>query len=232
MLDDPIIERDVTIPALKPGTVAVLSRDGEILSQLDDWLRRLPAQIAVVKVFGNQIPRQRNYAVEKMYGEWLCFVDADIVPPDDGLIKLQESEASICVGVCHERFAPFDLCLTKSLEPPARWTVHEIPRRGLLHVVAAGTGFMMIQRRVFAGMSRPYFRCGQIALDILAEDTEFCLRASEAGFQTYVECSVRCGHRVSGIMRPGMDGRAWIEWPGPGTYVLPLTQPDREPVSA
>ena len=209
---------EITLP---PGTIAVLHK-GHILSELDDWLREQPRAWPVVKVRGNQIARGRNVAAARMTGDYLLFVDSDVVPPPDALYRLVAADVDIASGVVPERFPAFEPCLQKTFEPPTRWTLADLPKTGLLRVPAAGTGCLLIRRRVLETVPTPWFRCGQLVPDLLMEDTDFCLRAGEAGFATYAVCDVRCGHEVSGILWPGKDGRMWIEWPGPGTYRVPL----------
>ena len=57
--------------------------------------------------------------------------------------------------------------------------------------------------------------------DFLAEDTEFCLRAAEKGFPSYLDCSIRVGHTIRPVLWPHSDGDVWIQWAG-SPYRAPL----------
>lgn len=197
------------------GVVAVLHR-GDVGAELLHWIRRLPSDVALATPRGNQIARQRNAAVME-YGipPWVLFVDSDSVPPPDALPKIVAVREPIVAGVVLERMFPHQVCAVKTLDPPTRWTLAELPRKGLVPCPAFGAGFMLVREEVFKALEFPWFRCGQITPDLLHEDMEFCLRAGAAGFQASLECSIRIGHVTSAILWPGFDGKPWVQWSGP-----------------
>jgi len=201
------------------GTIAVLQQ-GSIHPDLTTWLEQLreryPGRLYTPKPRGNQIPRQRNLAVDHLWGDWLLFVDADCVPPPHALEDLLGAGELLVGGVVLERFAPFWVAAIKSLDPPTKWTVEEVPARlGLIPAEALGTGCLLIRREAFTRIEAPWFRCGQIVPDLLLEDTEFSFRAKAQGIQPCLHCGVRVGHEVRGIVWPGRDGQRWVQWPGP-----------------
>lgn len=195
------------------GTIAVLHQ-GAICTKLAHWLRQQPSELCLVTPQGNQIPRQRNMAVHAMQGDWLFFIDSDCAPPVDVLPRLLSHNVPLVGGVVLERYSPFYVAATKSLEPAEKWRADELPKDGLLPVPAMGTGCLLVRREVFDAVPEPWFKCGQLIPDCLTEDTEFCLRASEAGFPVYLDCGVRVFHRMEGYGVVGRDGKMWIEWPG------------------
>lgn len=197
------------------GVVAILNR-GDVDAELLHWVRRLPPEVKLALPRGNQIPRQRNAAVVQFgIPPWILFVDSDSIPSSDALLRITQNPGMIVGGVMQERTHPFNITAVKSLDPPARYTLAEIPRHGSIPAVATGTGFTLVRREVLLEVEPPWFRCGQITPDLLMEDTEFCIRAGKAGFQTVLDCDVRIGHKTSAIMWPGTDGKPWVQWPGP-----------------
>jgi hypothetical protein len=210
------------------GTVGVLTGGGAPIDELGTWLEGLPSGVEVRKVRGNQIPYQRNKLVSEMVGGWLCFVDADCVPPPGALEQLLDRNVGVVGGVILERRDPFQVCATRSLEPFERYLRSEIPARGLFPVVAIGTGFVLIRREVFEALgARHWFRAGQIpgAPDLLAEDLDFCLRAAAVGFPSYMDCGVRVKHEIHGLVSLGDDGEIWAQWDGPDGARLPYAEP-------
>jgi cellulose synthase/poly-beta-1,6-N-acetylglucosamine synthase-like glycosyltransferase len=205
------------------GTVVVINR-GAINTTLVHWLRRLPGDVALLTPRGNQIPRQRNEGVHHSPGAWVLFVDSDQVPTPDALSQLLAWEQPIVGAVVMERFSPHELVAVKSIAPPARYQLGEIPKRGLLPVAALGAGFLLVRRSVFEQVAFPWFRCGQLVPDLLLEDTEFCLRASRAGVPIFLDCGLRIGHAAECVIWPGRDGRPWVEWNGPVDRREPLEQ--------
>ena len=203
---------------LSPGTIAILNQ-GEINEMLSAWLfqvaKRWPHLPTPVRPQGNQIARQRNMAVERMVGDWLFFLDADMVPPStDILADLVLSDAEIVSGVALERYPPFHVGATH-VETHEKLLLKDLPISGPLEVATVGTGCLLVRRPVFAAMDPPWFRCGQIDPQYLTEDSEFCLRAAKAGFRILLHCSVRIGHVATGVLWPGRNGQRWIEWRGP-----------------
>ena len=203
---------------LSTGTIAILNQ-GEVNEMLAAWLfqvaKRWPYLPTPVRPQGNQIARQRNMAVERMIGDWLLFLDADMVPPStDVLLDLVESEADVVSGVALERWPPFRVGAT-SLETGEKLLLKDLPTSGPLEVATVGTGCLLVRRGVFAVMDPPWFRCGQVDPQYLTEDSEFCLRAAKAGFRIVLHCGVRVGHLATGVLWPGRNGQRWIEWRGP-----------------
>jgi len=197
------------------GVVAVLHR-GDVGSELLHWVRRLPPDVKLALPRGNQIARQRNAAVME-YGipPWTLFVDSDSVPPPDALARIVAVREPIVSGVVLERMYPHRVSAVKSLDPPERWALADLPRSGLVPCPAFGAGFMLVRGEVFEALDFPWFRCGQITPDLLHEDMEFCLRAGKAGFQPVLDAGIRVGHTTSAVLWPGLDGRPWVEWSGP-----------------
>jgi hypothetical protein len=201
------------------GTVGILTGRGPACDGLSAWLEQdVPLTVQRQRVPGNQIAWQRNWVVERMrHGdEWVLFADADCVPPAGALPRLLSHAVGIVGALNIERVAPFAVCAVKSFEPFVRYQVEEFPRsvRDLLPVVSVGTGFTLIRRKVFDAVPRPWFRCGQIAPDLLAEDLDFGLRAAQAGFPSFLDPGVRPGHETKVTLSAG-DGELLAQWEGP-----------------
>jgi cellulose synthase/poly-beta-1,6-N-acetylglucosamine synthase-like glycosyltransferase len=203
------------------GTVVVLHR-GVINTRLVHWLRRLPGDVDLKTPEGNQIPRQRNEGVYYAQGEWVLFMDSDTVPLPQTLDQLLSWGEPIVAAVLTERYSPHQLVAVKSLDPPARYRLQELPTSGLVPAVAVGTGCILIRRPVFEAVKFPWFRCGQIKPDLLLEDSDFCIRAAAVGFPTWLDAGLRLGHCGACVFWPGRDGRRWVEWDGPVDYREPL----------
>jgi hypothetical protein len=201
------------------GTVGILTGRGPACDRLSAWLEQdVPTSVQRCRVPGNQIAWQRNWVVEQMRHDdtFLLFVDADCVPPRGALPRLLSHDVGVVGALNVERVAPFAVCAVKSLEPFTRFTVDEFPATDttLRPVVSVGTGFMLIQRRVLDRMTKPWFRCGQIAPDLLAEDLDFCLRAAETGSPIFLDPAVRPGHETAVTLYAG-DTELMAQWDGP-----------------
>lgn len=197
------------------GVVCVLNR-GQIDWDLAQWLRRLPGDVHTIGPRGNSIPRQRNLGIHNTGGNWVLFVDSDCIPPPFALDQLLQWNVDVVGGVVLERFPPFRVAAMKSMDPPARWDLRDLPVKGLEAVPAMGTGCLLVRRSVFERMDYPWFRCGQVpdCADLLLEDFEFGLRLGKAGIRTFLDCGLRVGHRIEATLWPGRDGKEWFQWDG------------------
>ena len=213
------------------GLVVTL-HEGSVATEQVLWHRRLPASVGFYPIKGRQIPRQRNMGVaeaRRVGVDWCLMLDSDTVPRDETLDLLLSRDAPIVTALVLERSFPFNPAAVKGLEPPEKWRLQDLPVGGVVNVVAAGAACLLIRRAVWEGMDFPWFRCGQIVPDLLTEDTEFCLRAAEAGFGTVLDCDARVGHKMGndgGVLWPGRDGTPYVQWPGASDVREPL--PRRE----
>jgi hypothetical protein len=213
------------------GVIGILTGRGPACDELQAWLETLqPYPLDhVLRIPGNQIAHQRNLVADHMMTQglpYVLYVDADCVPPPGALSRLLGHGLPLVSGTCVERNAPYDLCAVANFEPYRRYKVEDLEgREEPFPVVSAGTGCLLVRREVFEAMTPPYFRCGQISADLLAEDLDFCLRAAEAGFPIYLDPLVLVGHEVRMLMYPGGDGQLWARCFGPFgalPYKVPL----------
>ena len=78
-------------------------------------------------------------------------------------------------------------------------------KHSLLSVFYNGMGCMVVKQGVFEKVGYPYFRPWFFTLpngvtDFGSEDVSFCVHAKEAGFTTYIDTGVVCGHEKSYIV--------------------------------
>ena len=198
------------------GTIAVVNR-GCIDPALTAWLWRTAKWAPGVNLVlpdgeGGEITRGRNAGAEQLHGDFLLCVDSDCIPPDGALGQVLSYGLPLVGGLCMERGQDELVCATRTFEPTTRWALEDLPESGVIPVLAVGTGFLLIRRPVLEALGAPIFRCGQLVLDALTEDTDFCLRAAEAGFPPYLDCGLRVGHRMVGLLWAHDDGQQWIQW--------------------
>jgi len=139
------------------------------------------------------------------YCTHLLFVDADMVFPSDGLLKLVECDADIAAGLFTNRSLPplpvMQRLVEGKLEPVP---LSELPadEAGLaeadpLEVDATGLAFTLVKRGVFEEMERPWFRHDFIPgqePEQYGEDISFCLGARKLGCKIVVRPDVVVQH--------------------------------------
>ena len=121
----------------------------------------------------------------------LLFVDSDMVPEPDGLLKLVECDADIAAGLFTTRDCPPVPVLRRLKDNKLEQIpLSEIPNSeealeeaDVFPVDATGMAFTLIKAEVFEKMADPWFGFDAIpghAPYEYGEDVTFCLRAKEA----------------------------------------------------
>ena len=84
-------------------------------------------------------------------------------------------------------------------------------------VTAIGCGVMMVKREVFENTPRPWFWFEKIPGDkLLGEDVYFCIKAKDAGFDTYLD-----HHLSNAIGHVGSYTYSWNDYNGPSDFQRP-----------
>lgn len=107
-------------PTARPfGTVAIVTRDHLAAETVDSlmasWYTNASgADLAFTIVRGNVLPAQRNRALQRMIGDWVLFIDDDMVFDETAIPRLVESwsqlshehgDPVIVGGLCYGRHA-------------------------------------------------------------------------------------------------------------------------------
>ena len=146
---------------------------------------------------GSILPAQRDELANELEGDWLLFIDDDMVVPTDTLTRLLDHGVDIVGGLAFRRNPPYLPCIARwNADNQVMETVVDVPRTGLVEVGGIGMGCTLIRRRVFETLAAPRFahRGG------LGEDYSFCLLAAEAGFKIYCDTSLVIGHVASVVV--------------------------------
>ncbi len=204
------------------GTIAIPTRDN-VSAQLfislmnTDWgflKKGESVQWSVVQ--GSILPSQRNELVQRMEGDWILFIDSDMVFDVDAISRLvqarEEHDLDMLGGLCFQRTAPYQptLYMRESLTHGG-YAFLEKWDDDIVEVDGTGMAFIVIHRRVFERIVRsidnPYFTWPspeeRAALpppnffrwtDGIGEDLRFCQDAKSTGSQVFVDTRVKIGH--------------------------------------
>jgi GT2 family glycosyltransferase len=134
----------------------------------------------------------RRYRL-KEGADYILWIDADMRFPKDTIERLIAHDKPI-VGVnATTRSIPVR-STAKNLEidfekKENHWrAVSSKDKTGLEQVTAIGCGVMMVKREVFEKTPRPWFWFEMIPGEkLLGEDVYFCVKAHDAGFDTWVD---------------------------------------------
>lgn len=151
----------------------------------------------VLQVSGADVAVARNVLAKKAKGDYVFFLDDDVLVPQDTLMKLMSHNVDIVSGLYFSRQEPyFPQIYYKNKKNKDRYdAVFDIPE-GLIQIDACGGGCLLIKKEVFEKLKKPYFQYIPKGEDTLrkGEDLYFCEKAKKAGFKIYCDTSVKCGH--------------------------------------
>jgi hypothetical protein len=122
----------------------------------------------------------------------LIFLDADMVYPPDTITRLLAHDLDIVGALTFKRWPNFEPLVFEG-EPYKMTLVDPIPE-GLVKVTATGTGCLMIKTSVLDNMDLPWFEFDHHDGKPVGEDINFCYNAGKAGYDIYVDTTVRTEH--------------------------------------
>jgi len=198
------------------GTIAIVTRDhlaaaaAMSLLMVDySWVPK-GKNICRIIITGGILTMQRNEAIQRMQGDWLLFIDDDMVFEPDAVGRLvgaqQEHDLDIVGALCFRRQPPHQPTLYMRENPTSGgYNFLEDWDEGLVEVDATGMAFCLITRRAIETMAGspmpsyddrisrrppPFFEWN----NILGEDLSFCQDAKKAGLRIWVDTRVEIGH--------------------------------------
>lgn len=160
-------------------------------------------QCSVSFICGSLIYDARNKLAAqaiKMEADYIMWFDSDMIFEPDALFKLLETavteDAHIVSGLYFRRSAPYTPVAFQDLtikDDKAEWTDYKGELEGVHKVGGVGFGCVLVDAQVIFECFGKYGTCfspiGQVG-----EDLSFCHRAKELGYDTFLDCNVKCGH--------------------------------------
>lgn len=159
-------------------------------------------------MIGGYVAHNRNNLVREAFkkgASHLMFIDADMIFPASGIVRLLDHDKDIVGGMYNTRGNTDDdgklLSTIKMLDENG-----ELPMDGgtrnfsigpeLIKVGGLGTGFLMIKMDVFKKMESPWFVAWESPEgEHHTEDIQFCVNAREAGYDIYCSPTIKIGHK-------------------------------------
>jgi hypothetical protein len=130
----------------------------------------------------------------------LMFIDADMIFPPDGIMKLIEADKPVAGANYNVRLDPTSKILSG---PTVQMMVDGRPvalekgglPEGLFQCYALATGFMLIDLSVFKKLRTPYFVSKQDKQNNhTTEDIYFCQQLYKKGIEIWCDESIKIGH--------------------------------------
>lgn len=150
---------------------------------------------------GMEVGEARNEIVRNALrdgADYIFFIDYDVVPPPNALVRLRSLDADIAAGVYHLKQIPsYPLIFVEG------WPggFEDYKACDLVKADGVGMGCTLIKTDVFRAMEEPWFKTvpghSDDMKDILphmTEDIYFCRKAQDLGYEITVDTGVQCGH--------------------------------------
>jgi len=157
--------------------------------------------------YGMTVPDARNFIVKKAIDEgydYIFFVDDDDIIPRNALVQLIHHKADIVGGFYYRKYTPLEsvgMHFNKEGNPSS---IDDYKIGDIIHdTLVLPMGCTLIKTEVFKKIDFPWFRTIKRANQpALTEDTYFCEKAREAGFDIITDTGIQCLHvdRVKGLL--------------------------------
>jgi len=187
------------------GTIAYCSREDQIYPGFSACLARLAQRhpdAKIVQMVSNDIADARNKAVLQAEGDWIWFIDTDMLFAPTTLERLLAHRVDLVQAICLKRHPPHEPIVWEDDAIESATTLRGTPR--LIDVQSLGAGGTLYRRSVFETIRGPWFE------GILGrEDTCFAQKAKAAGFRLYVDLATPVGHTTPMVVWPDYKDGQW-----------------------
>lgn len=172
-------------------------------------LRNLQLPGGFLPIAGMPYDHARNVGCQQVLdhgADWIFYLDSDVIPPRDAVLRLMSRRQPIISGVYARRSPPVSLPV---MMRNGQWVTDYTPN-SIIEVDVVGAGCLLIHRSVLERFrenplgrdrGKPWFdwRVDMGGLlppgEAMSEDFTFCLHARRAfGYQILVDTSVVCKH--------------------------------------
>lgn len=197
-------QRQIQVLAVIPS----LSKPTEETSaSLISYYRNCKYPVQIRYIFDTYLHTARNIAVTmaiETKATHLMFIDSDMAFPNYGVDRLVERGEYIIGGLYFGRMKPLPVALERHPDNTLK-SMRKIPTWDEpFEADAVGTGFMLIDMKVFQKMEPPFFtytkpenfgyKASVFPRDDVGEDVYFCLKARQNGFRIMVDPTIPLGH--------------------------------------
>lgn len=181
---------------IKPKVLVAIPTTGVMRTETAIFLTKFDKtnyHVDLAFTIGGGLIHNRNLLVKKFLetnAEWFLFIDSDVAPPLN-VLDMIENGKDICAGIYHQYVKAHDLVIPLMFvkkENRERFAKDDIVG-DVIEVDGAATGCMLIHRRVFEKVKKPYFEIpyDKDGLSACSEDIYFCGKAQKAGFKIWID---------------------------------------------
>lgn len=137
------------------------------------------------------IGKSRCCNVERLINDcdWIFFLDADQIVPNDAIFRLMKHDKDIVSALYFKRYPPHFPLMYKQIDDKFHEIV-EFQTGKLMEVDAVGAGSLLVKIGVFKKMEHPWF----LQERGVGEDIYFCKKARKLGYKIYCDTGLISRH--------------------------------------
>lgn len=173
-----------------------------------------PANSNDTFLYGMPFDHARSQACQRALEtghEYLFFLDDDVIPPPDAILRLMNQNKDIISGLYYRRQNPVYPVMMREVAGQGATWITDAKMGDVIEADLIGSGCMLIKRKVLEIMQPPWFvwKCDPFRFPDIpqfercSEDYDFCRKARALGFKLFVDTSVQCTHAGHGASQPG-----------------------------
>lgn len=187
------MDKSVCLSIISGGSIKT-----DTVSCLLASVSHLPAKIDLVLPVGGYAAQNRTMAVKLAleHGDsHIMFIDGDMIFPPDGVARLLGQEKEIIGANYNTRSLPLvsTVKLANDQGKLIKGSAKNFPKE-TFKVAAVGTGFCLIDLKVFEKIKEPWFVAGFDENEFVTEDVYFCLKAKEFGIDVFCDPRLQVLH--------------------------------------
>jgi glycosyltransferase involved in cell wall biosynthesis len=190
---------------MSSGTIIYCSREDAAPPMFAACLARLAQHhpdSKIIHMIGNDIADSRNKGVLQAEGDWVWFIDTDMLFAPNTVELLLARNVDIVQVLCVMRHPPHPPLMYETSATERDAAPNGPPR--LVEVKSLGAGGTLYRKRVFEAVKGPWFE-GVIG----TEDTWFAQKARLAGFRLWVDTAVPVRHLTPLAVYPKYVNGVW-----------------------
>lgn len=169
-------------------------------------------QCVIQRRSGNIAQNRNDIAEWALEGgcDAVLYCDDDHIFAPSTLFQLATHDKDIVSGLYVRRDIPFAPCMYDRQDDEKRiFHTLKLTDRKLTKVKVAGAGCLLVKRKVFEALERPWWRLSEYDQVSQSDDVGFCCRAREAGFDIWCDPGCPVGHMMNAVLWPVCKDGVW-----------------------
>lgn len=207
-------------------------------SNFYDYYNQLERPEGTLHMFarGQSPARGRNMIIQAAIDNectHVFFLDDDVIPPSDIIVKLLAHDKDVVTGLYPMRdFPHYPVAFNKRFDNGFNRYIHLKPEiNGLIEITNCGFGCVLIKMGVFDLVKKPWVTLGELEADGWCDDIAFFNKVGDAGIKMFCDTTVLVDHMMTVFAGFRKVNDNWVinyDIRGKGNCQFPISYPAAE----